>query len=89
MEIVNFADFQFVSFNSFFFNYQRKILNMIGFEHYSRIFKFQNILQSFKNENLKRDSLPELKLEFKKYVSKKITEIIQNKDFESIDLKTI
>ena len=89
MEIVNFADFQFVSFNSFFFNYQRKILNMIGFERYSRIFKFQNILQSFKNENLKRDSLPELKLEFKKYVSKKITEIIQNKDFESIELKTI
>ncbi|MHA1931058.1 MAG: hypothetical protein ACW96X_00870 [Promethearchaeota archaeon] len=70
-------------------NYEQKVLNMIGFERYSRIFKNQNILKSFRTENLKRESLPELKLDFKNFVSKKITEIIQNKDFESIDLKTI
>ncbi len=70
-------------------NYQQKVLNMIGFERYSRIFKKQNILNPFKTEGLKRDSLPELKLDFKKYVSKKITESIQNKDYESTDLKSL
>jgi hypothetical protein len=67
----------------------QKILRMIGFKRYSKIFSKRTALQSFKLGNLKRESLQELKLDFKKFVSKKLTEIIQNKEYESINIRTL
>jgi hypothetical protein len=68
---------------------QQKILNMIGFERYSGVFKSRTALQPFKNDNLKRESLQELKLDLKKYVSEKLTEIIKKKELNLINIKVL
>ncbi|MFW9822484.1 MAG: hypothetical protein ACFFE4_06095 [Candidatus Thorarchaeota archaeon] len=70
-------------------NYERKVLKMIGFEHYSEIFKTRTALQTFKTENLKRESLQELKLDLKKFVSDKLTEILKKKEYDQIDIKVL
>jgi hypothetical protein len=70
-------------------NYRDKVLRMIGFARYSEIFNNSTALHSFKMKDLRRDSLQELQLEFKNYVSEKITEIIKNQEFENINLSII
>jgi hypothetical protein len=62
---------------------------MIGFERYSGVFKSRTALQPFKNDNLKRESLQELKLDLKKYVSEKLTEIIKKKELNLINIKVL
>ena len=70
-------------------NYEQKVLRMIGFERYSQIFKSNMITQPFKKDSLKRDSLQELKLDLKKFISKKLAELIDKKEFASIKLKIL
>jgi len=69
--------------------YEQKVLRMIGFERYSQIFKNSLNTHTFKKANLKRNSLQELKLDLKKFISKKLAELIEKKDFESINLKIL
>jgi len=69
--------------------YEQKVLRMIGFERHSQIFKNSMITHPFKKDSLKRDSLQELKLDLKKFISKKLTELIDKKDFASINLKIL
>ena len=69
--------------------YEQKVLRMIGFERYSQIFNNSTKIQPFKKDNLKRGSLQELKLDLKKFVSKKLAELIDKKDFASINLKSL
>ncbi|MFX1305073.1 MAG: hypothetical protein ACFE9X_17085, partial [Promethearchaeota archaeon] len=64
-------------------DHKNKVLRMIGFERYSKIFKKKNILQDFKMDDLKKNSLQELKLDLKKFITKKLAELIENKEFES------
>ena len=70
-------------------NYQNKVLRIIGFERHSKIFTNPFYLKAFKNNSLKKQSLQELKLDFKKFVSLKLSELIKNDQLESIDLKTL
>lgn len=67
-------------------NYKGKVLRMIGFGGYSEIFKKRTMLQQFKLGDLKRNSLQELKLDFKKFISQKLAELIKIKNFEEINL---
>ena len=69
--------------------YEQKVLRMIGFERYSKIFKNSMKIQPFKKDDLKRDSLQELKLDLKKFISKILAELIDKKEFESINLKVL
>ncbi len=70
-------------------NYRDKILRLIGFERYSEIFKKRTILQQFKLGDLKRNSLQELKRDFKKFILQKLADLIKSKNFEEIDLKIL
>ena len=70
-------------------NYKEKVLKMISFDQYSQIFTKRTIMQNFRIDDLKRTSLQELKLDLKKYISKKIAELIKKQEFNSIDLKII
>jgi hypothetical protein len=70
-------------------NYQNKVLRIIGFERHTKIFTNPLYLKAFKNNSLKKQSLQELKLDFKKFVSLKLSELIKNNQLESIDLKTL
>lgn len=47
------------------------------------------MMQNFRIDDLKRTSLQELKLDLKKYISKKIAELIKSQEFNSIDLKKL
>ncbi|UCC21186.1 MAG: hypothetical protein JSV62_07895 [Promethearchaeota archaeon] len=70
-------------------NYKDKVLKMIGFERYSQIFTKKTTLQDFRGDDLKRTSLQELKHDFKKKISKKLSDLIKNQEFDAIDLKIL
>ncbi|MFX1419554.1 MAG: hypothetical protein ACFE9N_11600 [Promethearchaeota archaeon] len=70
-------------------NYKEKVLKMIGFDRYSQIFTKRTILQDFKVDDLKRSSLQELKHDLKKIISKKLSYLIKNKEFDAIDSKIL
>ena len=70
-------------------NYKQKVLRMIGFERYCEIFTKRTALQQFTLDNLKRNSLQELKLDLKKLISEKLAELIKSKDFEGLNLKIL
>jgi len=68
---------------------REKILKLLGFEQYESIFKKKDALKNFKNGDLKRKSLQELKLDFQKSVSRKLVKLIQKGNFEQIDIKIL
>ena len=68
-------------------NYKNKVLRIIGFERHSKIFTNPFYLTGFKSNSLKKHSLQELKLDFKKFVSLKLSELIKNNQFDSINIK--
>ncbi|MFX1306853.1 MAG: hypothetical protein ACFFBF_11995 [Promethearchaeota archaeon] len=70
-------------------NSNNKVLKMIGYEQYSRIFIRPTIIQDFQKGDLKKTSLQELKLDLKKYISKKLADLIKNQEYDSIDLKVL
>jgi len=70
-------------------NYKNKVLRIIGFERHSKIFTNPSYLNGFKSNSLKKQSLQELKLDFKKFVSLKLNELIKNNQFNSINLKIL
>ena len=70
-------------------NYKSKVLRIIGFERHSKIFTNPSYLNGFKSNSLKKQSLQELKLDFKKFVSLKLNELIKNNQFNSINLKIL
>ncbi|MFX1279026.1 MAG: hypothetical protein ACFFA3_06380 [Promethearchaeota archaeon] len=70
-------------------DYKEKVLRMIGFTRYSKFFHNPSEMNKFRDNNLKRESLQELKLDLKKFVSKKLTETIKNKEFENINIKIL
>ncbi|MFX0074802.1 MAG: hypothetical protein ACFE96_05135 [Candidatus Hermodarchaeota archaeon] len=70
-------------------NYKSKVLRIIGFERHSRIFTNPSYINAFKSNSLKKQSLQELKLDFKKFVSLKLSELIKNNQLDSIDIKAL
>jgi hypothetical protein len=70
-------------------NYKPKVLRIIGFDRHAKIFTKPTYLDEFKSESLKKQSLQELKLDFKKFVSLKLSELIKNNQLKSIDLKAL
>ena len=70
-------------------NYKKKVLRIIGFERHSKIFTNPSYLNGFKSNSLKKQSLQELKLDFKKFVSLKLSELIKSNQLESIDIKSL
>jgi len=70
-------------------NYKKKVLRIIGFERHSKIFTDPSYLTSFKSNSLKKQSLQELKLDFKKFVSLKLSELIKSNQLELIDIKSL
>lgn len=70
-------------------NYKNKVLRIIGFERHSNIFTNPSCINEFKRNSLKKQSLQELKLDFKKFVSLKLSELIKNNQLESINLKAL
>ena len=70
-------------------NYKNKVLRIIGFERYAKIFTNPFYLNEFKSNTLKKQSLKELKIDFKKFVSLKLSELIKTKQLESIDIKAL
>jgi hypothetical protein len=70
-------------------DYKSKVLRMIGFNQYAKIFKDRRKIEKFEKGDLKKESLHELKLHFKKYISNLLSEIIKSKEFNSIDLKVL
>ena len=70
-------------------NYKNKVLRIIGFERHSKIFTNPFYLTGFKSNSLKKHSLQELKLDFKKFVSLKLSELIKNNQFDSINIKIL
>jgi hypothetical protein len=69
--------------------YKKKVLRIIGFERHSKIFTNPSYINGFKTNSLIKQSLHELKLDFKKYVSLKLSELIKNNQLESIDIKSL
>ncbi len=70
-------------------NYKEKVLKMVGFYRYSKIFNEKAALQPFGFSNLKRNSLQELKMDLKKLISKKLTDVIKFKKFDQINIETL
>jgi len=70
-------------------NYKNKVLRIIGFERHSKIFATPSVLKEFKSHTLKKQSLQELKLDFKKFVSLKLSEIIKSNRLGLIDIKAL
>jgi len=70
-------------------NYKKKVLRIIGFERHSNIFTDPSYLTGFKSNSLKKQSLQELKLDFKKFVSLKLSELIKSNQLELINLKSL
>jgi len=70
-------------------NYKKKVLRIIGFERHSKIFTDPSYLTGFKSNSLKKQSLQELKLDFKKFVSLKLSELIKSNQLELINLKSL
>jgi len=70
-------------------NYKKKVLRIIGFERHSKIFKDPSYLTGFKSNSLIKQSLQELKLDFKKFVSLKLSELIKCNQLELIDIKSL
>jgi len=70
-------------------NYKKKVLRIIGFERHSNIFTDPSYLTGFKSNSLKKQSLQELKLDFKKFVSLKLSELIKCNQLELIDIKAL
>ncbi|MHA1391705.1 MAG: hypothetical protein ACTSQT_05630, partial [Promethearchaeota archaeon] len=70
-------------------NYKKKVLRIIGFERHSKIFTDPSYLTGFKSNSLKKQSLQELKLDFKKFVSLKLSELIKCNQLELIDIKSL
>ena len=67
-------------------DYKKKILKIIGFHRYQKIFKDKSVLQDFQKSNLKQKSLQQLRYKFKKFISQKLISIIKSKNYEEIDL---
>ena len=70
-------------------NYKDKVLRIIGFDRHSKIFTNPSYLNPFRSNSLKKQSLSELKLDFKKFVSLKLSELIKTNQLDSIDLKAL
>ncbi len=70
-------------------NYKNKVLRIIGFERHSKIFTDPSYLKGFKSNSLKKQSLQELKLDFKKFVSLKLSELIKSNQLELINIKAL
>jgi len=70
-------------------NYKKKVLRIIGFERHSKIFTDPSYLTGFKSNSLKKQSLQELKLDFKKFVSLKLSGLIKSNQLELINLKSL
>ena len=64
-------------------------MRIIGFERHSKIFTNPSYLNGFKSNSLIKQSLQELKLDFKKFVSLKLSELIKSNKLESIDIKSL
>jgi hypothetical protein len=67
-------------------NYKEKLLKIIGFGRYQSIFTSRDSLKQFKTQSLKKPSLTQLKYELKKFVSRKLINIIKNGDYEQVNL---
>jgi len=70
-------------------DYKKKVLRIIGFERHSKIFASSSHLNEFKTNSLKKQSLQELKLDFKKFISLKLSEIIKSNRLGLVDIKTL
>lgn len=70
-------------------NYKNKVLRIIGFERHSKIFTNSSHLNGFKQNSLKKQSLQGLKLDFKKFVPLKLSELIKSNQLELIDIKAL
>ena len=70
-------------------NYKNKVLRIIGFERHSKIFTTTSVLKGFETNTLKKQSLQELKLDFKKFISLKLSEIIKSNRLGLIDIKEL
>ena len=70
-------------------NYKKKVLRIIGFERHSKIFTDPSYLTGFRSNSLKKQSLQELKLDFKKFVSFKLSELIKSNQLELVDIKAL
>jgi hypothetical protein len=70
-------------------NYKKKVLRIIGFERHSKIFTDPSYLKGFQSNSLQKQSLQELKLDFKKFVSLKLSELIKSNQLELIDIKAL
>ncbi len=70
-------------------NYKNKVLRIIGFERHSKIFTDPSYLTGFKSNSLKKQSLQELKLDFKKFVSLKLSDLIKSNQLELINIKAL
>lgn len=66
-----------------------KILRMIGFDHYSKIFKKNGVLDDFKHKSLSRNNLEELRFDFKKFISQQLINHIKDGTYEAIDIKKL
>ena len=69
--------------------YKKKVLRIIGFERHSKIFTDPSYLTGFRSNSLKKQSLQELKLDFKKFVSLKLSELIKSNQLELVDIKAL
>ena len=70
-------------------NYKYKVLRIIGFQRHSQIFVNSSHINGFKTNSLIKQSLQELKLDFKKFVSLKLSELIKSNQLELIDIKAL
>jgi len=70
-------------------NYKKKVLRIIGFERHSKIFTDPSYLTGFRSNSLQKQSLQELKLDFKRFVSLKLSELIKSNQLELINIKSL
>jgi hypothetical protein len=82
-------------FNQFYLNllkkadYKSKVLKIIGFHRYEKIFRNRAFLKDFKTQNLKRDSLQQLRYDLKKFVSQKLIKLIKSDRYEEIEISEL
>jgi len=70
-------------------DYKNKVLNLIGFHRFQKIFTQKSPLKAFKKRSLKEKSLTQLKHELKKYISQELIELIKTKKYSHINLEIL
>jgi hypothetical protein len=70
-------------------DHKKKVLRMIGFNRYSKIFFKHDKLNKFKRDSLKRESLQILKIDLKNEIGKVLTRLIKNEFYNDINLNEL